>query len=173
MSSKKSNAKAIGLKSAFVINENEVFMTSFGKGGDALPEKNIEDLTVQNINETFEASVLDKKKNTRRYGISREKLGNATISVPDTAKTNQLGMKGVIEKEYFDDTFADNIHVQLAYNIMDIKKMFAVYANLIGYTIDNVFGLDEEYIEDVLAPENEQRDPKEKNMMIFTVCSIL
>ena len=33
--------------------------------------------------------------------------------------------KDIIEKMYFGETFDDNIHIQIAYNIMDIKKIFS------------------------------------------------
>ena len=131
-SGRKSIAKANGLKSTFLLDENTVFMTSFGPGSLAQAEKHIVGQQVQNIRNTFAARPLSTQT-VAIQGVA----GTANVSVP-LANVNALHAKSAVERMYFGESFADNIHVQIAYNIMDIRKLFAVYANIICHTVDNM-----------------------------------
>lgn len=134
--SKKSIAKANGLKSTFKLNDNEYFMTSFGKGNQAQEEKYIEGMNVRDIRKTFTAT-MEKDSQATVEG----KVGQSDVQLPLKDK-NQLQAKSVIEEIFFGKTFEDNIHIQIAYNVMDIKKLFSVYANNIIYAVNNLLRMD-------------------------------
>lgn len=131
MGNKKSVAKANGLKSTFVLGENTAYMTSFGRGNAAQPEKHIRNATVTDIQNTFRA----KTDGGRTVHIAG-RVGASDVLLPDAA--NQLHAKDAVEQIYFGKAFSDNIHIQIAYNIMDIKKIFGVYANIIVHTVNNL-----------------------------------
>ena len=59
---KKSSAKAAGLKSTFVLENNKLLMTSFGNGNKAVIEKIIDE-KVDSVNEpeVFSVTSCDKK----------------------------------------------------------------------------------------------------------------
>ena len=154
-SDNKSNCKAAGLKSTLIINENELLMTVFGRGNQALPEKHIigknistipekATLTVNNENDVYfdvtgrgQGAVADnplykfsqKKEWDRQDRISREKL----------------------EMRYYGQTFEDNIHIQLIYNILDIEKILSIHINNIVYTINNLLRREDMELFDLLA----------------------
>lgn len=134
--SKKSIAKANGLKSTFKLDDDKYFMTSFGKGNKAQEEKYITGLQVDDIHNTFSAMVKNDVQTTIK-GV----VGTSDVQMPVKDK-NQLQAKSVIEKIFFGQPFNDNIHIQIAYNVMDIKKLFSVYANNIIYTVNNLLRMD-------------------------------
>lgn len=142
--SKKSIAKANGLKSTFKIGNDEYFMTSFGKGNKAQKEKHIKNTDVKDIHKTFTAVVKNEQQTTIN-GVT----GIATDVQMPTKDNNQLQAKSVIEEIFFGQAFDDNIHIQIAYNVMDIKKLFSVYANNIIYTVNNLLRMD--YDEDFVG----------------------
>lgn len=131
MGNKKSVAKANGLKSTFTLDENTAYMTSFGRGNAAQPEKHIRNATVTDIHHTFCAKT-DGGSTVHIEG----RAGESDVLLPDAA--NQLHAKDTVEQMYFGKAFSDNIHIQIAYNIMDIKKIFGVYANIIVHTVNNL-----------------------------------
>jgi len=135
-SAKKENcsiAKANGLKSTFKLAENTYYMTSFGKNNTADPEKNIVRMNVENIRNTFSATPISE----RIVDITGETKKTAQVVLP-ACSDNQLHAKDTIEQMYFGKTYTDNIHIQIAYNIMDMKKIFGVYSNNIIYSINNL-----------------------------------
>lgn len=140
---RKSVAKANGLKSTFKLNKNQYYMTSFGSGNIAVAEKDIINNKVEDIKNTFKAEV--KTKNTVDV-IGN--VGKVDVSLP-TESHNLLHAKDTIEKMYFGHSYQDNIHIQIAYNIMDMKKIFGVYSNNIVYCINNL--VDEKAGEDFLG----------------------
>ncbi|MCD7774229.1 MAG: type VI-D CRISPR-associated RNA-guided ribonuclease Cas13d [Clostridiales bacterium] len=129
----KSIAKANGLKSTFKIRENEFLMTSFGKGNEAQEEKYITGGNVENCRNTFTATVKNDKQ-TSVYGVTKIAT-DVQLPVEDN---NLLQAKSTIEKIFFEKSYEDNIHVQIAYQIFDIKKLFSIYANSIVCAIDNI-----------------------------------
>lgn len=135
---KKSIAKANGLKSTFKLGESTYFMTSFGKGNEALPEKYITGSDVEDIRKTFTAKVKENQKQTIINGVTKIPT---EVQLPGV-DNNLLQAKSTIEKLFFDKSFEDNIHIQIAYNIMDIKKLISVYANNIIYTVNNLLQID-------------------------------
>lgn len=129
---KKSIAKANGLKSTFKLNDNEYWMTSFGHGNIAVPEKDIVNKEVEDLKDTFVATV--KHEN---LAVIHGVAGDVDVALPKTTQ-NRLDAKDTIEKMYFGKSYSDNIHIQIAYNIMDMKKIFGVYSNNIVYCINNL-----------------------------------
>lgn len=68
----------------------------------------------------------------------------------DNIGKDYIGIKDKVEEEFFDGKPAfegDNIHVQIAYNILDIKRIIGLYIHNILYSLDNLrkrkFTLDE------------------------------
>ena len=167
----KSLAKALGVKSAFSLGDDKILITSFGKGNDAIIEKAIEKEEVIDKNNPvmFNASKpyvanksnyesinkkIDITDARRAVKISEAEYKNATvIDVPNAH--NMLYSKSEIEKIFFKDEYKDNIHIQIAYNIFDIKKIFTVYSNQIIYTINN------------MNPSNNNQGPESGNNIDF------
>lgn len=154
----KSSAKSIGLKSFFDMGNDQYLMTSFGKGNSAIREVEIkEDGSHKSL--TVEKSFAVKNVKIDESGYPKNvEIGNtedgrdsiekkALVDMPRKAEDSLSGVriKGYrkkVEKFYFEKNFNDNIHIQIAYNIMDIEKILAVHINNIIYTINNVFGFD-------------------------------
>ncbi|MGN0114177.1 MAG: type VI-D CRISPR-associated RNA-guided ribonuclease Cas13d, partial [Acutalibacteraceae bacterium] len=135
-SEKKSIAKANGLKSTFFIDGGKSLMTSFGNGNSAVLEKMIDNFDVEELHgehRTFDAAV----KSLAEAHV-KGRCGESDVALPKSSDTNLLRAKSTIEQIYFGKTFTDNIHIQIAYNIMDIKKIFAIYANTVVVTVNNL-----------------------------------
>lgn len=131
MKNNKSLTKANGLKSTFILGDQHIYMTSFGKGSTAKPEKDIKNAVVKNIRNTFSVNTV----NNTKYCI-KGKVGESYAYIPQFE--NSLNAKSTIEKMFFGKTFVDNIHIQVAYNIMDIQKILTTYLNIVVYTINNM-----------------------------------
>lgn len=59
----------------------------------------------------------------------------------DNIGKDYIGIKDKVEEEFFDGKPAfegDNIHVQIAYNILDIKRIIGLYIHNILYSLDNL-----------------------------------
>jgi len=136
---KSKSTKAAGLKSTFVVND-KLLVTSFGKRNEAVFEKSVENEIISlNNPENFSMERAGKKFSV----ISKRNEGNPGL--PDNplmsikeAGEDVIGCKDILEKEYFGKHFSDNIHIQLIYNILDIKKILAVHINNIIYEFDNL-----------------------------------
>lgn len=142
---RKSNAKAMGLKSALIL-DNKVVVTSFAEKKDEQKGKtaNIEKITdfagkeVKDTNikatpimfETYVNELKIELENKRRNGID-------FAIIPNPAKADigrdYVGIKENLEKMIFNgQTFPnDNIHIQIAYNVLDISKIFESYTSAI------------------------------------------
>lgn len=143
-SEKKSLAKAAGVKSVFAVDET-VYMTSFGRGNDAVLEKKIVDVSQESLNTENPAYAI-----TDISAVSYSVEGHRGQTVCATAdnplrhdggysvQTDMLCLKSTLEKTYFGDTFNDNIHIQLIYNILDIEKILAVYSTNAVYALNNM-----------------------------------
>lgn len=135
-------SKAYGLKSTFLLDDNSVFMTSFGKGNAAQPEKIIVSGEVENLKvpETFTAENPQHSLIPIVGGRVKEPENKQRSLIPvPKADQNALHAKKEVEQLVFGKNFPDNIHVQQAYNILDMWKIFDVYANQIVYTVDNIY----------------------------------
>ncbi|MCQ2467049.1 MAG: type VI-D CRISPR-associated RNA-guided ribonuclease Cas13d [Clostridia bacterium] len=141
---KKSLAKANGLKSMFVVDDN-LYLTSFGSKNESLLEtkfSNGEQIRIatpdrSNIDAEEEKTTVLVK--STKYVAS--KPGHATKI--NAVRQDLIGAKASIEKRFFenDTEYQDNIHIQLAYNILDIEKILAEYIDNIIYCINNVSGI--------------------------------
>lgn len=144
----KSMAKAAGVKSVFAA-DGTVYMTSFGRGNDAVLEKKIISDKYENINTDDPAFEL-KSVDTIRYKLTngRVKSINAIAEnplhngddKPDAVHSDMLGLKESLEKRYYGKAFGgDNIHIQIIYNILDIEKILAIYSTNTVYALNNIF----------------------------------
>ena len=140
---KKSRVKAAGLKSAFLCGEN-VLVTSFGKGNKAIPEKNISGNDVKDLNDKNAFDLSVKKEG---FCINNVRIGDAVCNNPENCSTSNhdlLYAKSVLEKRYFGKEFpGNNIHIQIEYNIIDIKKILSLYENNIIFSLNNLRNTDE------------------------------
>ncbi len=138
--SKKSGPKAAGVKSLFMLKEGEMLMTSFGKGNDAVPEKAVHGGKIENLQET---PAFSAEPSTKSYVVSGRMTHDALLDDPSQSKKatgdDLIGLRKQFEELYFGQTFADNIHIQLIYNILDIEKILAVHINNVIYEINNLF----------------------------------
>ena len=170
----KTAAKAMGLKSTFILDDENVFITSFGKGFDADPEKTVQRDEIINHKNTFsvqkKSSADEKGQKLEMHGrtivkpvsmykdgtTKNSKTTNKTVVDIPTKDSNMLHAKDIIEKMYFGETFDDNIHIQIAYNIMDIKKIFSLYANIVVNSVNNINRdkLDEDFLGYVFKTQN-------------------
>lgn len=149
---KKSKAKAAGLKSTFIISDDRLLMTSFGRGNVANPDKYI---SAEEILNATDKPCLDVKNGKKAFTVSGRLIENATVDNPlDSSKKHgqdQILCKDQLEKMYFGKTFEDNIHIQLVYKILDIEKIIAGHVNNIVYALDNILREDKEEHDDFIG----------------------
>ncbi len=147
----KSKAKAIGVKATFVYDD-KIAISSFAQRQTEDNEKvpNVEIVAKQNGEVIKENQKLFSAKiKQREISVSSkiQKDLNASYDNPTFPKLREdyIGIKGAIEEKYFGKQFPnDNIRVQIAYNIADIKKSLALYANNIVYMMYNLHPNDKE-----------------------------
>jgi hypothetical protein len=144
-SQKKTIAKRIGIKSVLLHGDNQVTITTFGKGNAA--EIAIKtDTQGSNLAQTYEPRNItartirtrDKKREIDLQGTAASELLNVvqTFST-ENAGEDYLKLKGTLEKEFFGKEFTDNIRIQIIHNILDIQKILGLYINDIIYTINS------------------------------------
>lgn len=147
----KSMAKAAGVKSVFAVG-NTVYMTSFGRGNDAVLEQKIVDTSHEPLNIDDPAYQLNVVT-MNGYSVTGHR-GETVSAVTDnplrrfnggkkdepeqSVPTDMLCLKPTLEKKFFGKEFNDNIHIQLIYNILDIKKILAVYSTNAIYALNNM-----------------------------------
>lgn len=174
MKKSKSDAKAAGLKSALILNENTILTTSFGKGNKAKLEEYVIGLETKAVDESQRPLVSVEKAGEMSLKLRGFKNNEATISNPlyvkkgGNEKANQPGMdmikcKPQLEKMYFGKTFEDNIHIQLIYNILDIEKILTVHVNDIVYMMNNLRRSDREENDDIIGCLGEKNYEDFKN----------
>ena len=139
---KKSFAKASGVKSVF-INNDEIIMTSFGRGNDAVVEKIIKDNNIDDENKdkpVYDVVAVENEGNIIKVQSKRFKNTESanTEIPPERNGMDLIKRKDKLEEIYFGHTFNDNIHIQLIYNILDIEKILSVYINNIVYALGNL-----------------------------------
>lgn len=150
---KYSKAKAAGLKSTFTLTSDTLLMTSFGRGNKALREYHvvgdcIEGLTPEHVFTAGDNS-LPKRIEIRGRIVQEASADNplyTSESQLDAAPAVEQKEKGSdlihirkpLEKMIFGQNFEDNIHIQLAYSILDIDKILAVHVNNVVYALNNM-----------------------------------
>jgi hypothetical protein len=149
---KKSMAKAAGLKSAFIIDNDTLLITSFGKGNQAILEH---DVHGEEISKICDEPTLEVVPSTKKFDIQGRKLKASTddprCSYSGDVKQDLIGAKEILEKKFFGASFSDTIHVQLAYNILDIEKILSLHINNIVYSINNMLGTEGEEYDDFVG----------------------
>lgn len=140
----KSIAKAAGLKSTFILDEEHLLMTAFGKGNTALPEKKIlrENIQTVSVLPAFDAAAL--KENEAYEIVGRAGLTTRVRNPLLQPDDDQLHLRKKLEALIFGKTYEDNVHIQIAYNILDIDKILSVHVNNIIYTINNLLRNDQD-----------------------------
>lgn len=156
----KSRNKAAGVKSIFIDNDTTIF-TSFGKGPKANIEKKIKDNKIIAINNPGEFDIeegdfvyyvkgknkinseptrIDKnaESKTKIKYIKREKYKEMYQISKKEVGVDQIRIKAKLEKLFFNKTYNDNIKIQIAYNILDIKKIMIPHVNNIIYSLTNL-----------------------------------
>lgn len=156
---KKSLAKAAGVKSVFAVGD-AVYMTSFGRGNDAVLEKKIVSDSHESINKDDPAFTLTDV-NTTNYKVLSGRVKALTAVTdnpvhhgdsPDSVPTDMLGLKKTLEEKFYGRAFdSDNIHIQLIYNILDIEKILAQYSTNAVYALNNLFRAEETESEDFVG----------------------
>lgn len=136
----KTNAKAAGVKSTFTLDPGKLLMTSFGNGNKAIPEKYVSTGVIEPLSdpENYSAEFIHSD---RDFHIRGRASTEATIPNPLEVKSenvDQIHLRVPLEQAVFGTTFSDNIHIQLAYNILDIDKILSLHINNIIYTINNL-----------------------------------
>ncbi len=137
---KSSKVKAAGLKSAFIVDSENALLTSFGKGNSAIIEKEIAGDKLFDVEKNFSAILNDKKIDI---------ISAVNGLAPNPLKSDFTGetviySKSALEQQFYGKTFDDNIHIQIIYNILDIKKILAVHTNNIVYALNNIRRSDNE-----------------------------
>lgn len=147
---KKTAAKRAGVKSALVV-DNKVFVTSFGKGNKGNLDYLITSQNeVQELRKDRSITISSADDKVFEVATSRSDLqkltalpSNPTRKAESTVKAprqDMLGLKSVLEKEYFGREFNDNIHIQIIHCIQDIEKILAVYSTNASYALVNLLG---------------------------------
>ena len=138
---KKSTAKAAGLKSTFIMGEEQLLMTSFGRGNAAVLEKRIEKGIVKDLSEKPAFTVVPEADITFQID---GRVKNASTDNPlhhgpekEVKKDDLIHARVALEKLYYGENFEDNIHIQAIYSILDIEKSLSIHINNIVYVLNN------------------------------------
>lgn len=155
---KKTASKIAGLKSTLVVGK-DVYMTSFGRGNEAVIEQKIATsdafkITAIPAEPSLDVTNADEIKiafSSNRPFVDNKDLSTANPfhSSPEATKPKPIGgdmlsLKDKLEKRYFGRTFDDNIHIQMIHNILDIEKIIAVYSTSISAAINHLIDGDNE-----------------------------
>ena len=144
--SKKTKAKAAGIKSTFVVDD-KIVITSFGRGNDARPEFQIIDKKEQcfNSDNSLHLKNVDVKNGIlfiESNRVSEEQKAFDPTHVDSEYKLSKgydiIGSKDLLEKRFFGKTFDDNIHIQIIYNILDIEKVLSASTTDAVYSLNNI-----------------------------------
>lgn len=151
-SSPRSMAKAAGLKSTLLVDEAELLMTSFGRGNAAICEKKIVGDEITNLNAE---PLFSARAEKNQFIISGRVAQNASADNPIASEKKPgedlIGCRMQMEQLFFGENFADNIHIQVAYSILDIDKILAVHINNIVYQLNNMLRSEELAYTDVVG----------------------
>lgn len=146
----KSKAKAAGVKSTFVLKDDRLLMTSFGKGNDALLDKYINGDKVSNASPEARLEVSLREKGFAVSGKIEALVDNPLLSKKSVGQ-DLICCREKLEKLYFGKIFDDNIHIQLIYSILDIEKVLVVHINNIVFSLNNILRRPEEEYDDFIG----------------------
>lgn len=158
----KTVAKAMGLKTVLVA-EDRVVVASFADSKTIGDYKcaNIEKITdhagkeIGGTPRMFRTEVDPRKVAIQKGGTAAAGAMSAVVDNPyalaEVGK-DYVGIKGALEKEFFGREFeGDNLRVQIAYNIIDIKKILGVH---VGNIINIFYNLNR--TDEGVASENDR-----------------
>ena len=138
----KSRAKAAGLKSTFILENDHLLMTSFGRGNRAVLEKDIVEREVLDINPQGAFKARPERERYLLFGrVPDASTDDPLYKAEDRSlQTGEdlIHCKGALEQRFFGCTFEDNIHIQMIYNILDMEKLLTVHINNIIYALTNL-----------------------------------
>lgn len=137
----KSKAKALGLQSVYVIDGKYV-VTAFGKGNNNEIVR-IEDDNKNVIIEKEQPIASEiKVKSIAISKINNQKKLSTSVNKPAINKDvgmDYLGLKRDIEKWIFGREYPNSsLPIQIAYSILDIKKILAPFVNDIVFAVGNL-----------------------------------
>lgn len=150
---KKSTAKAAGLKSTFVLGDNELLMTSFGRGNEAIVEKHV---TNEQIDDIANPANLNVRKESIYYHIDG-RIRDASTDNPlyhredPRLRDDLIHARPYLERRYYGENFNDNIHIQCIYSTLDVEKILAIHINNIIYTLNNFLRMDGNDLADLIG----------------------
>jgi len=169
----KTTAKSLGLKSVLKI-ENDLVVTTFGKKDNPMVvEQSInkasgeKELYVDEDQVKFDSSLI-KEKNILSLDSIQHSNHQIIVNI-DQKDASEIGMdylrlKPELEKEFFGKTFYDNVHIQIAYNLLDLKKIIGLHIGNAIQALENLGrdGSDLVGICDATKPLNYLDDVKQK-----------
>ena len=147
----KSSAKAAGMKSVFLLSDKELLMTSFGRGNDAVREIRVQGDEVQALRDdpAYRIEKADSGFDIHGRTPTKGYTDDPRYAAEGPPEHRDLiDCRKALEKMYFGEECEDNIHVQLAYSILDIEKILAVHVNNIVYELNNLLRGKEKYYKD-------------------------
>ena len=139
-------AKACGLKQV-IFKDDVLYISQFAKGNDyQIIDKIYND---DRIESTPVDHLFEMESNERKLKLTKGLLYTDDNGLPinnplsyyknSFQKDDYLRMKSKLEKAIFNKTFNDNIHIQIAYCILDIRKILSLYVFNIIHSINPVF----------------------------------
>lgn len=147
---RKSLAKAAGLKSNFILDPQHrtTVMTAFGRGSAAILEKQIVDRAISDLQPVQQFQVEPASAAKYRLKNSRVRFPDVTADDPLYRRKDggfvpgmdALRRKNVLEQRFFGKSFADNVHIQMIYSILDIHKILAAASGHIVHLLNIVKG---------------------------------
>ena len=148
-----SGVKAANVKSIFTLGNGELLMTAFGAGNDAVLEKRTEKGAILNIakEESFTAAPKEKKMFEVKGRAPKAGAAHDPREKAEGTPGDRIRAKDELEKLYFKTTYADNMHIQVIHNIMDIKKILAPHATNIVYALNNMRRKSNDEYDDVIG----------------------
>lgn len=178
----KTNAKAMGLKSTLVF-DNKIVLTSFTSENHAVYSEDkktsyIEKMTDQNGQDIkkiaprmFDSNITNKSIKLTSKKAQEKSLAPTTqfCNPYSNCGKDYIGVKEQLEKKVFNKSFPnDNLRIQIAYNILDIKKILAPYINSIVYIVRNLGReKDLEYIDIVGSSLQKDFNSPQKNEELY------
>ena len=129
----KSIAKSMGLKAVFKYDD-KMLVTTFGKKNDSIVlEESIDKETGEKEAYTEKLTFETKLDDNKNLSLTPNEYKNTNIVINVTKKDEDfigmdyLGFKPKLEQEFFGKNYNDNIHIQIAYNLLDIKKILELH----------------------------------------------
>ncbi len=130
-------AKSYGIKSNFAYGD-DVYSTTFGKKNDGVLCK-----VIHSNDSVEEINASDFNIHSKMRNLSANlKSGSKEIALNNPSKTGKrdiIGINDNLNNLIFDkEDINDNIHIQIAYNVLDINKITSLHFYNTVYAINNL-----------------------------------